>query len=278
MLSKRRKIGEILIENGFITKRILDEALEYQKKYGGNITQYLVAYSYVTEEDVAKCLTQQFGYPYLPLRAYDIPSHIIELIPANVAERYWLIPADRIENIITVVMVDPLDEKAIEEVEKITSCKVQPFVGILSDIIKAIERYYSIYIENRELMREGAIAPLFISAGAYKGLEHRRSIRLSTRIAVHFPAQDLYKSSETKNVSMHGFLFESPNILPVGSFVVEINLPSEFSPYPIAAVMQVVRAIPLENKKFDIAVKTINMSRDDADRIIRYALRRKEKQ
>ncbi len=273
MLAKKRKIGEILIENNFITKEVLNEALEYQKKFGSNITQYLVAYGYVTEEEVAKCITQQFGYPYLPLRAYDIPKQILKLVPSDTAEKYWLIPVDKIGNIITIVMADPFDEEALREVEKVTKCKVQPFVGILSDIIKAIERHYNISIEDVNLIRGSKAAPLFISTGAYKGLEHRKSIRLKANITVHFPAQDLYRKAKTKNVSRHGFLFESNNVLPIGSYVVlEIDLPKEFCPYPIAAVVQVLRVTPLQNKRFDIAVKTINLAKEDSDKIIKYAL------
>lgn len=273
MAGKSKRIGEILIENNLITKQALDMALEHQKKYGGNITQYLIAYDFIKEEDLAKCISIQFGYPYLPLRTYDIPKEIIKLIPANIAEKYWLIPVDRIGNILTVVMADPLDDKAIEEVEKITSCAVQPFVGILSDIVKAIEHYYEIYIDNAELKKGKSKAPLFISTKEYAGFEHRKSIRIKADIMVHFPVQDTYKKSETKNVSMHGFLFESANALPIGSYIImEIDLPEGFNPYPIAAVVQVVRVVPLSNKRFDIGVKMVNIPKEDADKIIRYAI------
>ena len=273
MATKKHKIGEILIDNNFIAREMLDEALEHQKKFGGNITQYLIAYGYIKEEDLAKCISQQFGHPYLPLRAYDIPREIIELVPSSVAERYWLIPVDKIENIITIVMANPLDEEAIKEVEAITRCTVQPFVGIFSDIIKAIEHYYNISIEDESLKKDKKAAPLFIYTKNYAGLEHRRSVRIKTNIEVHFPAQDVYKKAATKDVSMHGLLFESQNILPIGSYIVlEIDLPKDHSPYPIAAVVQVVRVMPLANKRFDVAVKIVKMEKDDADKTIRYAM------
>ena len=98
----RRKIGEILIANGLITKKALDEALAHQKLHGGNVTQYLIAHDYLKEEDLAKCISVQFGYPYLPLRAYDIPANIIKLVPVEIVKKYWLIPVDKIQNIITV--------------------------------------------------------------------------------------------------------------------------------------------------------------------------------
>jgi len=271
MKSKKRKIGEVLLENKLITPEILKEALDYQSKYGGGLTQYLIAYGYINEEELAKCISAQFGYPYLPLRVYDIPDEIIKLVPVDVAERYWLVPVDRIKNILTVVMSDPLDEDAIKEVERISGYSVQPFVGLLSDIIKAIEYYYNIIIEDDRLKKH-KLAPLFINVNGYKGFERRKSVRLKTFLDIHFPVQDLYKKSSTKDISLHGLLFESDNILPINSYVViQINLPKDFCPTPLATVAQIARVIPLKNNKFDIGVKIIRMPKEDVNMLLRYA-------
>ena len=270
----KRKIGEILIANKFITREMLAKALEYQKNFGGNVTQFLINAGYVTEESVAKCVSEQFGYPYLPLKTYDIPDQIIKLIPHTIAAKYWLIPIDKLGELITIVMADPSDEEAIKEVEELTHCTAQPFVGIISDILKAIEQNYKIHISAEISLNQGKEAPLFLSTDkAYKGIDQRKSIRINANITVHFPAQELYKKSETKNVSKHGFLFESNVMLPVGSYIVlAIDLPEKFSPHPIAAVGQVVRVIPLDNKKFDIAVKTIKIHDEDIEKVIKYAV------
>ena len=46
-----------------------------------------------------------------------------------------------------VVMADPLDTKALKEVEEITGYKTKPFVGIISEIIAALEFYYKVTIK-----------------------------------------------------------------------------------------------------------------------------------
>jgi len=273
MLREKRKIGEILIENGFITKEMLAEALEYQKKFGGNITQYLVSSGYIDEMNLARCISDQFSCPYLPLWAYDISANIIALVPYQAAQKYWLLPVDKMANLLTIVMADPFDETAIAEVEKLTNCKVQRFVGLLSDIITAIERYYDIRIENAELRKGAKSAPLFIYDKEYAGIERRRSIRINANITIHFPVQDEYREAHTKDVSMHGLLFQSDKALPMGAFIVlQIELPGRSSPCPIAAVAQVVRVVPLGEKKFDIGVNIIKIPRDDLNRIMRHAL------
>lgn len=273
MLKKTRKIGEILIENGYITKEILDMALEYQSRHGGTLTQYLLSGGYIKEEDLARCISIQYGYPYLPLRAYDIPHNIVRMIEPDIARKYWLMPVDKIGNILTLVMADPLDEEATREVEKATGCTVQSFVGTISDITKAIERYYGVKVEDKFHKKEEKESPLFIETKKYSGPERRRSVRIKAHIEVHFPLQGLYEKSVTKDVSMNGFLFNSKNILPIRSLItLEIDLPSEFCSHPLAAVVRVVRAMPLRDGTFDIGVELIDMPKEDLNRIIQYAM------
>ena len=272
----KRKIGEILIANGLIERKTLDEALAYQKSHGGSITQYLIAHEYLKEEDLTKCISVQFGYPYLPLRAYDIPLDIVKLVPVEIAKKYWLMPVDKIQNIITLVMSDPFDEEALDEVEKVTGCKAQPFVGILSDILKAIEKYYGIDIGHEELKKTKESAPLFVAEKKYTGVERRRSLRIHAKITVHFPFQGEYKRADTKDVSMHGLFFESANMLPVGSvLVMDVELPKSINPYPIPIVVKVVRAIELPSKSFDIGVEIVRVDAEDLAKIINYALSQK---
>ena len=278
MAIRNKNIGDVLIENEIITKDILAEALEHQTKFGGNITQYLVTCGYIKEEDMVKCISSQFGYPYLPLSEYDVPPEVIKLVPSELAEKYWLVPVDNIENLVTVVMANPLDEEAIREVEKVTKCKVQPFVGIRSDIAKAIARYYKITVEGMDMHKDKAKAPIFLHGTPPPDLEHRRSLRIKADMSIHFtvpgaPDGGEIEEVKTKDVARHGFLFESPNMLPIGSFVMlKIDLPHEESYHTISAVAQVVRVIPLENKKFDVAVKLVAIPEGDADKIVKHAL------
>ena len=67
---------------------------------------------------------------------------------------YWLIPIERMDDSLILVMANPLNTRAIEEVEKATGCKVQKFVGLLSEIRTALDRYYEVVIPNLERLDE----------------------------------------------------------------------------------------------------------------------------
>ena len=138
-----KQLGEILAERGIIAADQLKEALDVQKEEGGLLGEILVRLGFAKEEEITQALTTQFGFPYLPLDSYEIEPEIIKLIPENVARQYWLMPIDRIGNTLTVAMADPLNTHALEDIEFITKCKVQPFVTTISNIKEAIDNYYA---------------------------------------------------------------------------------------------------------------------------------------
>jgi type IV pilus assembly protein PilB len=138
----KKQLGELLIEAGVIKEQHLDKALKAQKEKGGLIGEILVDLGFAKEEDIAQALTAQYGFPYLPLSNYEISPEIINIIAVRVAKQYVLIPIDKIGNNLTIVMSNPLNIQAIEDVELISGCSVQTFVSTSSDIKRAIEKYY----------------------------------------------------------------------------------------------------------------------------------------
>lgn len=138
----KSQLGELLIEQGLMDQSQLDNALKIQKEKGGLIGEILVELGYAKEEDIAQALTAQYGFPYLPLSNYEINPEIINIIPARVARQYLLVPIDKIGNNLTIVMSNPLNIQAIEDIELLTNCNVQTFVSTSSDIKRVIEKYY----------------------------------------------------------------------------------------------------------------------------------------
>ncbi|MFA5356595.1 MAG: hypothetical protein WC301_04250 [Candidatus Omnitrophota bacterium] len=137
-----KQLGELLIERGVINQRQLEEALTAQKEKGGLIGEVLVGLGLAKEEDITQALTAQYGFPYLPLANYEIDPEIVDIIPSRVARQYLLIPVDKVGNSLTLAMSNPLNVNAIEDLELLSGCIIQIFVSTLSDVKKAIEKYY----------------------------------------------------------------------------------------------------------------------------------------
>jgi len=137
-----KQLGELLLERGIIDESQVEKALKVQRERGGLIGQILVSLGFATEEEIAQALTVQYGFPYLPLDCYEINVEGIKLIPENVAKQYNLIAIDKIGDLLTIAMSNPLNVQAVEDIEMIANCKTQVFVSTMTDINNAIKKYY----------------------------------------------------------------------------------------------------------------------------------------
>lgn len=138
------RLGEILIEQGVITQESLEHALDKQKKEGGLLGELLLRMGLVKEEDIVIALAHQFNYPYLPVQNCEINPKIIKLVSQELAKKYLFIPVDKINDVLTVIMVDPTNEFAKEEITQATGLRVQVLVGTATEINNAIRKYYKI--------------------------------------------------------------------------------------------------------------------------------------
>ncbi len=135
-------LAELLLEKGIINEAQLEKALRIQKEKGGLIGQIFVSLGYAKEEEIAQAITVQYGFPYLPLKGYEIDADVVKLIPEHVARQYGIMPIDRIGDTLTIAMSNPLNIQAVEDIELMTRCTVQVFVCTISDLKETIDRYY----------------------------------------------------------------------------------------------------------------------------------------
>jgi type IV pilus assembly protein PilB len=141
---ERRLIGEIFVERGVISQAQLDRALEVQQTSGTGeyIGEILMRLGYLNEIDIVTALVLQCNLPYIAVSKHDVSPEVLGLIPADFARHSRLVPLDRIGNILSVVMMNPMDENKRQEVEMITGCKIATFISTRSEIDAALKRFY----------------------------------------------------------------------------------------------------------------------------------------
>ena len=138
-----KPIGEILIEEGLITRDQLNEALEQQKKANKKrLGEILIHLGVINEDDLVVALSMQFNLAYLPLKNVSVNRDVCDLLPVELVRRHSLFPVEQANRTLTVAMSDPTDEKAISEIEKLTKCRVQVLVSTISEVENAIRSYY----------------------------------------------------------------------------------------------------------------------------------------
>ncbi len=142
LTTTKELLGEILIRRGLLNLDQLNKALEIQKKESKYIGEILIQSGFVDERDIVVALVVQCNLPYIAVDKYEIDRAILQIIPVEVLRKNLVIPLDRVGDILSVVMADPLNMAFRKELERLTNCQIAAFIATKYEIEKAIIRWF----------------------------------------------------------------------------------------------------------------------------------------
>jgi type IV pilus assembly protein PilB len=136
------RLGRLLIDNGLITEDALNNALADQAASGERLGHYLVEKGLVQESDLVRLLSDQYGVPAAEIDDLEVLKNLLDLVPAEMARRYLLVPVQVNDRVLEVAMVDPTDVVAMDDLKFATGLRIQPMVASERAIKEAIARLY----------------------------------------------------------------------------------------------------------------------------------------
>ena len=142
---KKIRIGDLLVAAGAITEEQLQEALTVQKEKGQKLGQTLLEEGFISKELFIAVLTQQMGVEYIELKGVKLDDEILSLISEEIVMKYNVIPLGFDEtnpNVLRVAMTDPMDIIAVDDISIATGCQVEPLLAMEDEISETIGKYY----------------------------------------------------------------------------------------------------------------------------------------
>jgi type IV pilus assembly protein PilB len=136
------RLAELFLRANLITKAQLDQAIAQQKVEGSRLGTILTKLGWVKEEDVSRCLGEQYGIPYIDLDSQTIPPEVIRLIPPGIVQKHLVIPIGKAGTTLTMAMADPTNVFAVDDIKFMTGLKVEAMVATESAVRRAIDRFY----------------------------------------------------------------------------------------------------------------------------------------
>ncbi len=142
----RRRLGEVLLERGAITKAQLNSTLAYARRTRQRLGGALVQKGHLTEEELLQALSESLGLAAVDLEHTFVDWNAVKLLGPTVCEAYGLFPY-AIETLhgrkqLLVAMVDPLNLSAVEEVEFTAGLPVSARLAPQAAVHGAILRHY----------------------------------------------------------------------------------------------------------------------------------------
>lgn len=138
-----KKIGEILVEHGVITKEQLLEGLKHQTSTGVMLGEALIATGAIIDENViTQFLSKQLNLGNLNLKDLEFDPVVVDLIPFDMAQKYNIIAIQKTNRILTVAISDPKNMFMLDAIKFLTGCAIKPVLASSKAIQEAINLNY----------------------------------------------------------------------------------------------------------------------------------------
>ncbi|HGX93057.1 MAG TPA: hypothetical protein ENK35_07055, partial [Candidatus Tenderia sp.] len=137
------RLGEILTSEKMISEAQLEEALEEQKtKRKMPLGEILVSKKLVSRPQIQQALAKKVGIPFVHIKEFQILPATIQLVPEDLVFDHRVVPLYEFSDKLAIAMENPLDFKALENLQFRTNKYIEPVMATAEDIDAAIHMYY----------------------------------------------------------------------------------------------------------------------------------------
>ncbi len=136
----KKRLGELLLEEGLVKEEQINEALKKQHETGELLGEVLVRLGYIGEGDIARSIARQFGLPFILASDYDVDPAMTAVVSHETMQKNQLVALDKLGPVLILAVSGLLNEKVLEELERLTGCQIQLYVTTPAEVQRALQK------------------------------------------------------------------------------------------------------------------------------------------
>ncbi|MEM1183310.1 MAG: hypothetical protein AAGM22_33515 [Acidobacteriota bacterium] len=145
-----RKLGQQLVDRGWITGEQLIRAIQSQRMVGGRLGTCLLEMDVLTEDRLLDALSEQLKVPAARVEQLrGIEDETLQLLSPKVASRCQAVPFFATRNQVNVATLDVHDLGVLDELAFATNKKIVPHIANEVRVFEALEKYYGFELPKR---------------------------------------------------------------------------------------------------------------------------------
>jgi len=144
LIQKKIRIGDILIEKGFIAQEQLMSALKIQKdsNYSKRLGQIFIDEGYISEREFAEILAEQLDIEFIDLFGVEVDFNLMSKYSVNILKGSLAIPFKEDSDFVHIAVVDPLNYESLELLERNIATKpIKLYISLQDDVHHIFERF-----------------------------------------------------------------------------------------------------------------------------------------
>jgi len=142
-VENKMQLGQLLLSRGVVTAEQIETALAEQKEKGHRklLGELLLEMGYCTENQIASALAQGYGVPYAQVGPKLCDPKVLEILPREFLEEHIAIPLFKVYDVLTVAVSEPTNVFLMDEIERVSGCRVQIVCSTSKDIKATLQTY-----------------------------------------------------------------------------------------------------------------------------------------
>ena len=156
MQGAKKRLGELLIAQGWVQQEDLQAALEEQRSRGGRIGSLLVEKGILGEQTLLDALSKQLGVDIVEVGDRTADPDALAAVSYAVAKRYRALPFKKEPRVLHVAMPEPQDAEAVQALQFATGMRIEAFLCSAREIDIAIEQHYGMEEAVEKIVRNVA--------------------------------------------------------------------------------------------------------------------------
>ena len=137
-----KRLGDILIDSGFISATDLSEALSVQKATGKRLGEVITEMGLMSEFDILRAVSSQYNYPIIDLNNVEVDPKATSLITEKYCEENTVVPIGFDDEKLVVAIDDPLNVLVQDDLQFITGKEISLMLATRSSIENCIRVNY----------------------------------------------------------------------------------------------------------------------------------------
>jgi MSHA biogenesis protein MshE len=204
----RVRLGDVLVDRKVISREQLRLALEQQKRSGRRLGRVLIENGFCNAEQIAEALARQLGIPYVNLKFYNLSNDIVRLLPESQARRFRAVVLEERKTSYLVGMADPSDLFAADELHRTLKRDIEAAAVSEEQLLQTVDRMYRRTEEISGLAKalERDLGDAYVDFGALAanaGAEEAPVVKLLQTVfedATQANASDVHIEPQERNV------------------------------------------------------------------------------
>jgi Type II secretion system (T2SS), protein E, N-terminal domain len=152
-------LGTLVFRAGLLPEEQLEEALQEGMKTGRRLGEILLERGWVSETDLGRLLAAQKGLPFVSLDTSAIDPTAPPLLPAEKARLHGALPVGFEDGVPVVAVADPSNDLVVENVRRALACEPMLVVAGRDALHRAINEVYGHEAAPDEAPAEHVAAP-----------------------------------------------------------------------------------------------------------------------